>query len=313
MEQDMVTILMATYNGEQYILEQLESLRKQDYRNWKLIIGDDNSKDRTLEIISKFQQDCPNQIEVIRNNPPTGSAMKNFMSLLKKADTPYIMFCDQDDVWEPHKIRVTLECMKQLEKKQDIPILVHSDLAVFSEKGVISESFFAYQNLPTKSSLHSLIIQNSVTGCTMMINRCLQERMMEVDDYKNVIMHDYWAALIAAVYGKIGFVENHTMYYRQHNHNSVGAKASKSPLYLIGRLREGRRSYKEQMKKSMMQIGYFLQCYEKTYPIESEKRLVLEKYASLFRKNKCYRWWFYTRYQIRKKGMIRVCMQYIWG
>ena len=310
---DTITILMATYNGEQYLREQLESLQKQNYDNWKLIIGDDNSTDRTLEIISEFQQDCPNQIEMIRNNPPTGSPMKNFMGLLKKADTSYIMFCDQDDVWEPHKIRTTLECMKKLEEQPDIPILVHSDLAVLGEKGVISESFFDYQNLPPKPGLNSLVVQNSVTGCTMMINRCLQERMMKADDYKNVIMHDYWAALIAAVYGRIGFVEKHTMYYRQHNHNSVGAKASNSPLYLIRRLRDGRRAYKDQMKKSMMQIGYFLQCYEKKYPIESEKKRILEGYASLVNRNKFYRLWFYTKNKVRKNGLVRVLMQYIWG
>lgn len=313
MKTETVTILMATYNGESYLLEQLESLQQQEYKNWKLVIGDDGSTDRTLEIISQFQENCHNPIEIIKNEPPTGSAKANFMQLLKKADTPYILFCDQDDIWEPHKIRVTLECMKRLEKQPDIPILVHSDLAVLGDKGILSESFFDYQNLPTNMEISSLMIQNCVTGCTVMINRCLQERMLQVKDYGKIIMHDYWAALIAVVYGKVGFVKEHTMYYRQHQNNSVGAKASKNPLYLMKRLMQGRRKYKDQMKESMMQIAFFLRTYETEYPIESRKKMLLEGYASLIARNKFYRLCFYTKYKVYKKGLVRILMEYIWG
>lgn len=310
---DTITILMATYNGEQYLQEQLESLQKQNYDNWKLIVGDDGSKDRTLEILTGFQQQCPNQVEIIRNDPPTGSPKTNFMGLLKKADTSYIMFCDQDDIWKPDKIQVTLECMKNLEKEQEIPVLVHTDLSVYYNGTVIAESFFEYQNLPPNEELNSLLVQNSVTGCTMMINRCLQKKMEEVSNCNSMIMHDYWAALIAVVYGRIGFVKEPTMYYRQHQGNSVGAKASGNPLYLIKRLAKGRRHYKEQMKESMMQISAFLQTYERAYPIESEKKSLLEGYASLATRNKFYRMWFYTKNKVQKNGLIRLLMQYIWG
>lgn len=312
MERKKVTILMAACNGERYLRKQLESIQRQDCKNWKLIVGDDGSKDRTLEIISKFRQKCGNCVEIIKNNPPTGSAKNNFMQLLAKADTPYIMFCDQDDIWEPHKIRMTLEYMERIEKDSDMPVLVHSDLAILGEKGIISESFFKYQNLP-EAKLPSLLIQNSVTGCTVMINRNLQKRMLQAEDYKEIIMHDYWAALIAAVYGKIGFIREHTMYYRQHENNSVGAKASRNPFYLMKRLMQGRKNYKEQMKESMMQISYFLETYEKKYPIEYETKILLEKYVSLVDRNKFYRMWFYTKNKIFKKGFIRVLMQYIWG
>lgn len=313
MEAKTVTILMATYNGENYLLEQLESIRQQDYKDWKLVIGDDGSTDGTIEILTKFRESCTHSVEIIEHKPPTGSAKSNFIQLLKKADTSYIMFCDQDDIWEPHKIRVTLECMKGLEKKEGIPILVHTDLAVLGEKGVLSESFFAYQNLPATGDLSSLIIQNCVTGCTVMINKCLQERMLQVRDDRKIIMHDYWAALIAEVYGEIGFVKEHTMYYRQHENNSVGAKASQNPMYLMKRLLQGRKNYKEQMRESMRQIGYFLHVYEKQYPIEAQKRLLLKGYASLLNKNKFYRLWFYTKNKVYKNGFVRILMEYIWG
>lgn len=313
MEKEIVTILMATYNGEHYLQEQLDSLEHQECKRWKLIVGDDGSKDRTLEILFKFQQECPNSVEIIKNDPPTGSAKANFMQLLVKADTPYIMFCDQDDIWEPHKVQSTLSCMEKLETDTDIPVLVHSDLAVLGENGIISESFFQYQNLPTTTKLSSLIIQNSVTGCTVMINQSLQERMLQVNDYKRMIMHDYWAVLIASVYGKVGFLKEHTMYYRQHSTNSVGAKESGNPLYLMKRLMQGRKTYKEQMKESMIQIACFLETYAEKYPIRQEMQMLLEGYASLIDRNKFYRMWFYSRYEVRKQGFIRVLMQYIWG
>lgn len=313
MEKEIVTILLATYNGERYLQKQLESLQQQECKKWKLIVGDDGSKDRTLEILLKFQQKCLNHIEIIKNNPPTGSAKANFMQLLARADTPYIMFCDQDDIWEPHKIQATLACMESIEKDNHIPVLVHSDLAVLGEKGILSESFFKYQNLPTTIKLSSLIIQNSVTGCTMMINKDLQNRMLQAKDYTGIIMHDYWAALIASVYGKVGFLQDHTMYYRQHSTNSVGAKASRNPFYLIKRLMQGRKIYKEQMKESMMQISFFLQTYAGEYPINHDTRMLLEGYASLIHRNKLYRLWFYSKYEVYKQGFIRVLMQYIWG
>lgn len=313
MEKEVVTILMATYNGEHYLREQLDSLQKQEYMNWKLIVADDGSTDGTLEILSKFQQECRNSVEIIKNNPPTGSAKANFMQLLSKADTPYIMFCDQDDIWMQDKVQLTLESMENIETDKNIPVLIHSDLTVLGENGVIAESFFNYQNLPTNVKLPSLLIQNSATGCTVMINKSLQGMMLQVKDYNKIIMHDYWAVLIAKVFGKVGFIKKPTMYYRQHSANSVGAKESNNPLYLINRLMKGRKAYKEQMKESMMQTAFFLQTYKERYPIKCEIQELLEGYASLVHKNKLYRLQFYYKYEVYKRGFIRILMQYIWG
>lgn len=312
MNKDVVTILMATYNGEKYLQAQLDSLQQQSYKNWKLIVGDDGSTDGTIALLSKFRQECPHSVEIIKNVPPTGSAKANFMQLLSKADTPYIMFCDQDDIWMPDKVSLTLAAMKDIEKNKSVPILIHSDLTVLGENGVIAESFFDYQNLPADTKLSSLIIQNSVTGCTVMINESLKNKMLETKDYSKIIMHDYWAVLIAKVYGEVGFLNSPTMYYRQHSENSVGAKESGNLLYLIRRLRQGRKSYKGQLEESMMQISLFLQTYKK-YPMNKEERKLLEGYASLIHQNKFYRMWFYFRNKVCKQGVIRVLMQYIWG
>lgn len=308
-----VTILLATYNGAMYLEEQLESIQKQEYTNWKLIVGDDGSTDDTINILRAFQKKVLQQVEIIRNEPPTGSAKNNFMQLIEKADTPYIMFCDQDDIWKPNKIKDTLKYMKRVENNEDIPVLIHTDLSVLGEQGILAESFFKYQNLPSTMKLSSVMIQNSVTGCTMMINRALQRKMQKLTDYQPILMHDYWAALVAVVFGRVGVVEKSTMLYRQHGNNSVGAKASHNPVYLLKRLFEGRKKYKEQMQESRNQVAYFLKVYENEKHESKEAWKLLEQYAALGERNKCYRMWFYKKNKVYKSGKIRVLMQYIWG
>ena len=241
----MVTILLATLNGEKYLKAQLESIAAQTYENWQLVVGDDGSTDQTLEILKEFQKEHPNQVTIYENNPPFGSAKGNFINLLRNSYGPHFMFCDQDDVWKRDKIYLTLQKMEALETRygDKVPILVHSDLSVVDENlEMVAESFFQYANLPKRVMLNRLIVQNSVTGCTVMINRCLQQFFLRQLPIPKIIMHDYWAALIAKVFGKIGFVNEPTMLYRQHGHNSVGAKDAMNVKFLYGRLKEGKNS-----------------------------------------------------------------------
>ena len=261
----MVTILLATLNGEDYLKAQLESIAAQTYENWQLVVGDDGSTDDTISIIEEFSEKHPDQVTIIKNDPPQGSAKDNFISLLRNSYGPYFMFCDQDDVWKPDKIYLTLQKMESLEARygDKIPILVHSDLSVAdSNLEMIAESFFQYADIPKRIVLNQLMVQNSVTGCTVMINRCLQQYFLRELPISKIIMHDYWAALIAKVFGKIGFVNESTMYYRQHGNNSVGAKNAKNPVYLYHRLKEGKNSYRRMMIESMEQVQGFAASFK---------------------------------------------------
>ena len=95
----MVTILLATLNGEDYLKAQLESIAAQTYENWQLVVGDDGSTDNTISILEEFSTQHPEQVTIIQNDPPKGSAKDNFISLIQNSYGPYFMFCDQDDVW----------------------------------------------------------------------------------------------------------------------------------------------------------------------------------------------------------------------
>ena len=113
----MIDILMATYNGEKYLAEQIESIINQSYTNWHLYIQDDCSTDRTLTVAFSYQKKFPEKITVIKNTKNSGSAKDNFFSMLSLSTSEYIMFSDQDDIWLPDKIKITHNRMLRLEKK----------------------------------------------------------------------------------------------------------------------------------------------------------------------------------------------------
>ena len=103
--EDRVDILMGTFNGEKHVEEQIHSLLNQTYQNFQLIIGDDASTDRTREIVSKIQKEHPNKIMFLPFSDNVG-ALNNFTRLAEFAESNYIMFCDQDDIWFPEKIEL---------------------------------------------------------------------------------------------------------------------------------------------------------------------------------------------------------------
>lgn len=214
----MIDILMTVYNGEQYVVPQIESILNQTDSNWKLFIQDDCSTDRTVELIEPYVRRYPERITLLRNEKNSGSAQKNFFSMLPLVEHSYCMFCDHDDVWKPRKVEMTVRRMMELEQAngQDTPLLVHTDLAVADENlKVLSDSMFRSQNLNRKGNrLNNLLVQNNVTGCTMMVNKALVDMVGPAP--KHAVMHDWWMALIAACFGKIGFVRQATILYRQH-------------------------------------------------------------------------------------------------
>lgn len=222
-----VEILMATFGGRAFLEEQLESLLDQSYRHWSLIIRDDGSSDGTLSLIHSYAARYPGKIRVVNSVANKLGPCGNFASLLEFSTAPYAMFCDQDDVWFREKIEISLEEMQRLEGLfgKSCPLLVHTDLQVVNENlEIIADSFWKHQNLSTNKflSLNRLLVQNGVTGCATMINGSLRDMSRPIP--AGAIMHDWWTALVASAFGKIGFIDRPALKYRQHDCNEVGAK-----------------------------------------------------------------------------------------
>ena len=217
-----IVILLSTYNGGRYLKEQLNSIFSQSYKDFEIIARDDGSSDETINILKSYN------IKILDTDKNLGAKL-SFSTLLNYAvrntDAEYFMFCDQDDIWKTDKIEKTIAKMKELEKtNSDLPLLVHTDLEVVDEKlNVLNKSFWKYEKRdPSLNSINRLIMQSTVTGCTMMINRKLAEMSFPVSE--NSIMHDWWISMVASSFGKIAYLEESTISYRQHSSNDTGSK-----------------------------------------------------------------------------------------
>lgn len=222
----MINILISTYNGEKFISEQLDSLIEQTVQDFVVLIRDDGSTDSTVDIIKEYENRYPDKIIFIHDNLGNLGSSKSFMKLLEYSDKEYIMFCDQDDIWVPNKIELSLNKIKELEGifSKDIPLLVFTDLMVVDENlNIISKSFRFYQKLDPQISTNwkKLLAQNVITGCTMIINRKAKEVCLPY--LSEIMMYDHWIGVNVAKYGKIGWIDIPTVLYRQHRDNVAGA------------------------------------------------------------------------------------------
>jgi glycosyltransferase involved in cell wall biosynthesis len=258
-----IDILLATYNGENFLKEQIDSLLNQTYQNWRLLIHDDGSKDNTLEIIKGYALEFSDKIVFIDDGIKTGGSKNNFAHLMSFAKAPYIMFCDQDDVWLENKIELTLNKMLESEQKNsNKPVLVHTDLKVVdSNLGIIANSMFEYQRLNDAhgKDIYKLAVENCITGCTVMINNNLLKLSLPIP--KEAIMHDWWIGLVClGNKGVVEFENRSTILYRQHSVNTIGAKKFnklsyfRSPLE-IKRVISSYKSLYSQYRKANIEIS----------------------------------------------------------
>lgn len=304
----MIDILMATYNGERYIEQQLESIINQSETNWRLLIRDDCSSDNTRQILRRYQKKYSQKIFLIPSTEPSGSAMNNFFQLLDYAENEYIMFADQDDVWNPDKIALTLKEMYKMETQygKETPLLVHTDLCVVDEKlNTINPSIFSMQDMDyRRDKFNNLLATNIVTGCTMLFNQALLKLLAEKPE--TAVMHDMWIALVAAAFGKIGFVNKATMLYRQHGMNVNGIKDVRSFNYVIEAI-YNIVSISKSLDLHYRQAGEFLKIFKSK--LSEEQVELLSGYSEFRQKTWLQRGILLFRHDMKKKGFARICGQ----
>lgn len=215
-----IDILLATFNGEKFLSKQLDSLLKQTYSDFKIIIRDDGSTDSTLKIIEKYKKKYPKKISLVTDDKKNVGATQNFGILLENSNADYIFFCDQDDVWLSNKVAISLQKMKQIENKEiAIPCLIFSDMKAINETGNITHQS-VWQELhlhPNFFTLNRLLVQNIPHGCTMLINKAMRNLSTPIP--KTAMLHDHWIALLAITCGKFDFIEEPTILLRNHDQN----------------------------------------------------------------------------------------------
>lgn len=297
----MVDILLATYNGEEYITDLIESILSQSNSSWRMLVSDDGSSDSTVKILKTYQQRYPEKIEIIQSDPH-GSAKSNFFFLLEQSTSELVRFCDQDDIWKKDKIEVFLDRYYHLSVNG--PVLLFSDMEVVDENGKeLQSSFFKYSHLdPARIGFNELLALNCIAGCSMMLNSSLRTVILDSnrDAFSAALMHDSWCALVAAAFGHIEYINQPLVLYRQHGTNTVGAKEYFSTiLYSM----EHYSARKDVLKKSCCQAQAFLDSYGAK--LDEDNFEVVRAYSCLSQKTLINKWKTLTKYKLWKHGLAR--------
>ncbi|WP_339879008.1 glycosyltransferase family 2 protein [uncultured Algoriphagus sp.] len=231
----MVDILIPTFNGAKYLDAQLQSIFNQDYKFWRIILRDDGSSDNTREIIAYWKNIYPEQIQELTDGKKGLGVSQSYGYLISKSEAPYIMLCDQDDYWHPQKISKSLQAIQTAEKEfgKSLAIMVCSDLEIVdSDLKLVSPSFWKDRNDDPRllNDFEKLIAHSVVTGNTIMLNKSAAILVIPVKT--NFFLFDQWISIKVARYGKIIFIDEPLVKYRQHSSNVLGSfRMSKTYLF----------------------------------------------------------------------------------
>jgi len=214
-----VQVLLATYNGGAYLAQQLDSILAQQCVELSILLRDDGSTDNTLAIVADYQQRYPQQLQLLRDEHPAAGAAANFLHLLAAESTAdYVAFCDQDDVWLPDRLLVAVQALQAI--KADVPALYFSAYLTGNAQLEPVGRSLLFQRPP---GFGNALVQNIVIGATTVINRPLWQMLREPGlDAREMIMHDWWAYLLASAFGRVIYDPEPRIIYRQHVANVIG-------------------------------------------------------------------------------------------
>lgn len=298
-----VAIIMTTYNGEKYVKEQIDSILVSNYQDFELFIYDDGSNDNTVALMRPYEQQYPDKVHVFQNEKNLG-LVRNFLQALSLTTMDYVMFCDQDDVWTANKIGITLKRMRNLEAQtgKGTPLAVFTDATVVDQNLMeLQSSFFESNHLePKNTDLAHLLMENKLIGCTVMVNAAVRKVLQSNRLPQDAKYHDWWVALIAASFGKIAFVKESTLLYRQHEKNMVGGADFIS--YIKNRL-QNLQHQKEAIRALERQASEFVHLYGEQ--LSAEKRMIIQTFAELNEAGFLQKRHLILKNQYLKTGLIR--------
>lgn len=286
-----VNILMSTYNGQQFLAEQIRSIQEQSYSDWTLFIRDDGSSDNTKEILKDFEHQ-DSRIHLIDSDKSDNlGVIKSFHKLVNHDRADYYFFSDQDDVWLPNKLELSLkEAQNYL---ADLPLMVYMDLKVVNQDlEIMTESMVKSQSHHANTELVQELTENTVTGGVAMINHALAEMWQETDD---ILMHDWYLALLASAFGNLVFIDQPGELYRQHSDNVLGARTLSKRFKKWIRPHILFAVYWDLIKNSQKQASHLLQM-----PLSQSNRELIEAFVTIMDKSMLERFRILRKYGLRK-------------
>ncbi|GLC82492.1 glycosyltransferase family 2 protein [Lacrimispora brassicae] len=247
-------IFLSSYNGEKYIRIQLDSLLAQTYQDFKVLIRDDGSLDKTREILEEYAQ---RDFRISWYGLENRGVVESFFDLMKRADLTcdYFAFADQDDEWLPEKLEKAVEVLQAIGSAE--PVLYCSDKIIVDEE--LRPLDVRVTRDIRKPSFGNALVQGICTGCTAVWNRNLMEVLRGHMPIRigNVVMHDWWLYMAASCLGAVYYDEHAYIRYRQHQHNKIGAMITKRQLlfYRLKQLNKPRGEIYRQVKEFVAAFG----------------------------------------------------------
>lgn len=269
-----ISVALCTFNGDKYLKEQLSSIYAQTILPAELVVCDDGSTDTTVSIIREFAIESPFPVQV-HVNPSQLGVRKNFCKAVELCKSDFIAFSDQDDVWLPHKLESAVNLIQQSPNS--------SSTLYCSRLQYVNEELdkLGLSAIPSAIGFHNAVVENIATGCSVVFGLEIKERLLQAKT-KDMIMHDWWAYLIAAAFGHVIYDSTPTVLYRQHGRNVTGWERKPLKIYnrikwLIQRLRSGK-----QGMDSLNQAVRFISTYS---DIPKENCAIVEKMLYLRKAN----------------------------
>ena len=286
-----VNILMSTYNGQQFLAEQIRSIQDQSYTDWTLFIRDDGSSDNTKEILKDFERQ-DSRIHLIDSDKSDNlGVIKSFHKLVNHDRADYYFFSDQDDVWLPNKLELSLKEARNY--LADLPLMVYMDLKVVNQDlEIMTESMVKSQSHHANTELVQELTENTVTGGVAMINHALAEMWQETDD---ILMHDWYLALLASAFGNLVFIDQPGELYRQHSDNVLGARTLSKRFKKWIRPHILFAVYWDLIKNSQKQSRHLLQM-----PLSQSNRELIEAFVTIMDKPMLERFRILRKYGLKK-------------
>lgn len=212
-----VDILMATYNGEQYIEQQIDSIIVQSYADWRLFIRDDGSKDNTVDIVRQYTL-IDKRIALVEDDLGNLGVSENFAALIEHSKSQYMMFADQDDVWFKDKIEVSIAAIQNIENQNpQKAVLVFANSTITNSD--ISSKYGTLYAKNQKYKLKDFLFANAgYQGASMIFNEFFRKEILPFPS--NIRVHDYYISLVAHLQGVVGYEPKPLAFYRRHN-NSI--------------------------------------------------------------------------------------------
>jgi glycosyltransferase involved in cell wall biosynthesis len=205
----MISVCLTTYNGEKYVVKQLRSILSQLESDDEVIISDDDSSDRTLELIKNIED---KRVKIFKNNKKRG-IHSNVENALNQAKGDIIFLADQDDFWMPDKVQVVVNALENNDLVVTDCYITDKDL------NIVHESFFQQNNSQTNK--WRALIRNPYLGCCMAFKRNVLESSLPFPS--NIPMHDIWIGNVAAFRHQVSFIPNKLIFYRRHGNNVSSA------------------------------------------------------------------------------------------